>query len=142
MKKLILMAGAATLTLTACKKEEKKVEETTETKVEVVKDSTGTTVDSTKVTKTEVKDGNLGTQKHSYTYKSTDNKDVQVTFTTTTDNKKNTILIEREGVKIELPQKEAWAKGAIYEKDGISAKSSGDKIELTQGGKVIEMSRK
>ena len=142
MKNLVLITAVALNILSACKKEEKKVEETTKTKVEEVKDSTGTKVDSSKVSKTNITDGNSRIEKHSYTYQSTDNKDVQVTFTTSTDHKKNSILIEREGVKIELPQKEVWAKGAIYEKNGISAQSSGDKIELSQNGKVIEINKK
>ena len=38
--------------------------------------------------------------------------------------------------------KEYMEDPAIYEKNGISAQSSGDKIELSQNGKVIEINKK
>lgn len=85
-----------------------------------------------KITKTENK-----IQKQEYVYRAFDGTEAKVTFTTGT-KEGNFILIERNKLKIELPQIES----DIYEKDGIKAISKGDLLTITQNGQVFELSRK
>ena len=85
-----------------------------------------------KITKTEKKK-----KKKEYVYRAFDGTEASVTFTTGT-KKGNFILIERNKLKIELPQIES----DIYEKDGIKAVSKGDLLTITQNGQIFELSRK
>ena len=85
-----------------------------------------------KMTKTENK-----IQKQEYVYRAFDGTEAKVTFTTGT-KEGNFILIERNKLKIELPQIES----DIYEKDGIKAISKGDLLTITQNGQIFELSRK
>ena len=85
-----------------------------------------------KMTKTENK-----IEKKEYVYRAFDGTEANVTFTT--GNKEgNFILIERNKLKIELPEIES----DIYEKDGIKAISKGDLLTITQNGQVFELSLK
>lgn len=85
-----------------------------------------------KITKTENK-----IQKQEYVYRAFDGTEAKVTFTKGT-KEGNFILIERNKLKIELPQIES----DIYEKDGIKAVSKGDLLTITQNGQIFELSRK
>ena len=85
-----------------------------------------------KITKTENK-----IQKQEYVYRAFDGTEASVTFTTGT-KEGNFILIERNKLKIELPEIES----DIYEKDGIKAVSKGDLLTITQNGQIFELSRK
>ena len=85
-----------------------------------------------KITKTENK-----IQKQEYVYRAFDGTEAKVTFTKGT-KEGNFILIERNKLKIELPQIES----DIYEKDGIKAISKGDLLTITQNGQVFELNRK
>lgn len=85
-----------------------------------------------KITKTENK-----IQKHEYVYRAFDGTEAKVTFTKGT-KEGNFILIERNKLKIELPEIES----DIYEKDGIKAISKGDLLTITQNGQIFELSRK
>ena len=85
-----------------------------------------------KMTKTENK-----IEKKEYIYRAFDGTEAKVTFTTGT-KEGNFILIERNKLKIELPQIES----DIYEKDGIKAASKGDLLTITQNGQIFELSRK
>ena len=85
-----------------------------------------------KITKTENK-----IQKQEYVYRAFDGTEAKVTFTTGT-KEGNFILIERNKLKIELPQIES----DIYEKDGIKAISKGDLLTITQNGQIFELNRK
>ena len=85
-----------------------------------------------KITKTENK-----IQKQEYVYRAFDGTEAKVTFTKGT-KEGNFILIERNKLKIELPQ----IKSDIYEKDGIKAISKGDLLTITQNGQIFELSRK
>lgn len=85
-----------------------------------------------KITKTENK-----IQKQEYVYRAFDGTEAKVTFTKGT-KEGNFILIERNKLKIELPQIES----DIYEKDGIKAVSKGDLLTITQNGQVFELNRK
>ena len=85
-----------------------------------------------KMTKTENK-----IEKKEYIYRAFDGTEANVTFTTRT-KEGNFILIERNKLKIELPQIES----DIYEKDGIKAISKGDLLTITQNGQIFELSRK
>lgn len=85
-----------------------------------------------KMTKTENK-----IQKQEYVYRAFDGTEAKVTFTKGT-KEGNFILIERNKLKIELPQIES----DIYEKDGIKAISKGDLLTITQNGQVFELSLK
>ena len=85
-----------------------------------------------KITKTENK-----IQKQEYVYRAFDGTEAKVTFTKGT-KEGNFILIERNKLKIELPQIER----DIYEKDGIKAISKGDLLTITQNGQIFELSRK
>ena len=85
-----------------------------------------------KMTKTENK-----IEKKEYIYRAFDGTEAKVTFTTGT-KEGNFILIERNKLKIELPQIES----DIYEKDGIKAISKGDLLTITQNGQIFELSRK
>ena len=86
-----------------------------------------------KMTKTENK-----IEKKEYVYRAFDGREASVTFTTGTKEGGNFILIERNKLKIQLPQIES----DIYEKDGIKAVSKGDLLTITQNGQVFELSRK
>ena len=85
-----------------------------------------------KMTKTENK-----IEKKEYVYHAFDGTEASVTFTTGT-KEGNFILIERNKLKIELPEIES----DIYEKDGIKAISKGDLLTITQNGQIFELSRK
>ena len=85
-----------------------------------------------KITKTENK-----IEKHEYVYRAFDGTEAKVTFTKGT-KEGNFILIERNKLKIELPEIES----DIYEKDGIKAISKGDLLTITQNGQIFELSRK
>ena len=85
-----------------------------------------------KMTKTENK-----IEKKEYIYRAFDGTEAKVTFTTGT-KEGNFILIERNKLKIELPQIES----DIYEKDGIKAVSKGDLLTITQNGQIFELNRK
>ncbi|WP_374449511.1 DUF1655 domain-containing protein [Cloacibacterium normanense] len=85
-----------------------------------------------KITKTENK-----IQKQEYVYRAFDGTEAKVTFTKGT-KEGNFILIERNKLKIELPQIES----DIYEKDGIKAVSKGDLLTITQNGQIFELYRK
>lgn len=85
-----------------------------------------------KITKTENK-----IQKQEYVYRAFDGTEAKVTFTKGT-KEGNFILIERNKLKIDLPQIES----DIYEKDGIKAISKGDLLTITQNGQIFELSRK
>ena len=85
-----------------------------------------------KITKTENK-----FEKKEYVYRAFDGTEAKVTFTKGT-KEGNFILIERNKLKIELPQIES----DIYEKDGIKAISKGDLLTITQNGQIFELSRK
>ena len=76
-------------------------------------------------------------EKKEYVYRAYDGTEASVTFTTGT-KEGNFILIERNKLKIELPQIES----DIYEKDGIKAISKGDLLTITQNGQIFELSRK
>ena len=52
-------------------------------------------------------------------------------------DKENTISIKSNNKTITLPQKEAWAKGAIYSDGEIEVKSENDSVIITQGSAVI-----
>ena len=85
-----------------------------------------------KISKTENK-----IKKKEYVYRAFDGTEANVTFTT--GNKEgNFILVERNKLKIELPEIES----DIYEKDGIKAISKGDLLTITQNGQIFELSRK
>ena len=85
-----------------------------------------------KITKTENK-----IEKKEYVYRAFDGTEAKVTFTKGT-KEGNFILIERNKLKIELPEIES----DIYEKDGIKAVSKGDLLTITQNGQIFELSRK
>ena len=85
-----------------------------------------------KITKTENK-----IQKQEYVYRAFDGTEAKVTFTKGT-KEGNFILIERNKLKIELPEIES----DIYEKDGIKAVSKGDLLTITQNGQIFELNRK
>lgn len=85
-----------------------------------------------KITKTENK-----IEKKEYVYHAFDGTEASVTFTTGI-KEGNFILIERNKLKIELPQIES----DIYEKDGIKAVSKGDLLTITQNGQIFELYRK
>ena len=76
-------------------------------------------------------------KKKEYVYHAFDGTEASVTFTTGI-KEGNFILIERNKLKIELPQ----IKSDIYEKDGIKAISKGDLLTITQNGQIFELSRK
>ena len=85
-----------------------------------------------KISKTENK-----IEKKEYVYRAFDGTEANVTFTT--GNKEgNFILVERNKLKIELPEIES----DIYEKDGIKAVIKGDLLTITQNGQIFELSRK
>jgi hypothetical protein len=85
-----------------------------------------------KITKTENK-----IEKKEYVYRAFDGTEASVTFTTGI-KEGNFILIERNKLKIELPEIES----DIYEKDGIKAVSKGDLLTITQNGQIFELNRK
>lgn len=85
-----------------------------------------------KITKTENK-----IEKKEYINRAFDGTEAKVTFTKGI-KEGNFILIERNKLKIELPEIES----DIYEKDGIKAISKGDLLTITQNGQIFELNRK
>lgn len=85
------------------------------------------------VSKNEVK-------KYVYQYKAFDGTQAEVTFTHYPD--KSYILIERNMLKIELPQTKVDGKSATFEKDGIKAVAEGNSLTITQNGETFELKRK
>lgn len=79
-------------------------------------------------------------KKYEYTYKAIDGKQANVTFTHYTD--KSFILIKRNVFNIELPQTKSDAKSTTFEKGDIKVIVEGNKLNIYQNGKVIEMIRK
>lgn len=136
-KTLLVLFSSSSLLFIECKKQENAT-------ILQKKDSANIIVDSAASKKikqsTETSFGRKDATIYEYTYTAFDGSKAEVTFTNYPD--KSYLLIKRNGFKIQLPQTEAWAKGAIYEKDGIKAESKGDKLTITQNGKTYELEKK
>ena len=78
-------------------------------------------------------------EKNTYSYKAEDGTMAMVTFLNT--DSENTLTIAMNGKTYVLDQKEAWAKGADYEKDGVKAHNQRDDLELKLEGKTIKLKR-
>ena len=133
------MVITAAVIMTACKKEtgNTAVIEKENTEVEVTNNNGD--VDSTYASEKTVEDVNGEVQEHSYRYVAEDGSNAHVTFTNSDAG--NYISITSNKKTIKVKQKEAWAKGAIYEENGIEVKSEGDNITITQDGNVIELKK-
>lgn len=79
-------------------------------------------------------------KKYEYIYKASDGKQAYVTFTHYSD--KSYILIKRNVFNIELPQTKSDAKSTTFAKGDIKAVVEGDKLNIYQNGKIIELVRK
>ncbi len=142
IKSSILLALA---TIISCKKETKKDVITNEVKVVTTIDSNGIKKqDSTVIFNRNVDGKSIVTKeeikKYVYQYVAFDGTKAEVTFTHYPD--KSYILIERNKLKIELPQTKADDKSAIFEKDGIKAVTEGQKLTITQNGETFELVKK
>lgn len=123
-------------------------------KVKVYKNETNvvTTIDSNGVKKTDSSAvssrtvdgksvvGKNEIKKYEYIYKASDGKQAYVTFTHYSD--KSYILIKRNVFNIELPQTKSDAKSTTFAKGDIKAVVEGDKLNIYQNGKIIELVRK
>lgn len=142
IKSSILLALA---TIISCKKETKKDVITNEVKVVTTIDSNGIKKqDSTVIFNRNVDGKSIVTKeeikKYVYQYVAFDGTKAEVTFTHYPD--KSYILIERNKLKIELPQTKADDKSAIFEKDGIKAVTEGQNLTITQNGETFELVKK
>lgn len=79
-------------------------------------------------------------KKYEYIYKASDGKQAYVTFTHYSD--KSYILIKRNVFNIELPQTKSDAKSTTFAKGDIKAVVEGDRLNIYQNGKIIELVRK
>ena len=141
MNNFILAVAAITIvSLTSCNKESGNtgviVKENVETNVTKSDDGI---VDSTLAIEKTTKTDNAEVQEYTYRYVAEDGSSAHVTFTNTDNG--NFITIKSNGKTIKVKQKEAWAKGAIYEENGIEVKSEGDKVTITQDNNVIELKK-
>lgn len=146
MKKTMLPALVMLMALASCKKDQKELRVIkNETRTVTIIDSNGVKrTDSTVVFMRE-NNGKKGSaeqevRKYEYTYMAFDGTTAAVTFTHYPD--KSFLLIERNMFKIELPQTKVNEKEAVFEKEGIKALVTGNRITLTQGGKTVELQRK
>lgn len=142
IKSSILLALA---TIISCKKETKKDVITNEVKVVTAINSNGIKKqDSTVIFNRNVNGKSIVTKeeikKYVYQYVAFDGTKAEVTFTHYPD--KSYILIERNKLKIELPQTKADDKSAIFEKDGIKAVTEGQNLTITQNGETFELVKK
>ena len=78
-------------------------------------------------------------KKYEYIYEATDGKQANVTFTHYAD--KSFVLIKRNVFNIELPQTRSDAKSATFEKGDIKVIAEGNKLNIYQNGKIIELTR-
>ncbi|GGP02914.1 hypothetical protein GCM10010992_09220 [Cloacibacterium rupense] len=139
IKSSILLALA---TIISCKKETKKDVITNEVKVVTTIDSNGVKKqDSTVIFNRNIDGKSIVTKeeikKYVYQYEAFDGTKAEVTFTHYPE--KSYILIERNKLKIELPQTKADEKSATFEKDGIKAVTEGQKLTITQNGETFEL---
>ncbi len=139
IKSSILLALA---TIISCKKETKKDVFANEVKVVTIIDSNGVKKQDSTVVFNRVIDGKSivtkeEIKKYVYQYKAFDGTKAEVTFTHYPD--KSYILIERNKLKIELPQTKADDKSATFEKDGIKAVTEGQKLTISQNGETYEL---
>lgn len=142
IKSSILLALA---TIISCKKETKKDVITNEVKVVTTIDSNGAKKQDSTVVFNRVIDGKSivtkeEIKKYVYQYEAFDGTKAEVTFTHYPE--KSYILIERNKLKIELPQIKADGKSATFEKDGIKALTEGKKLTITQNGETYELIKK
>ena len=137
MKKSIFTLGFAAFSIIACKKESGNQNIIKEENVETTVTNDNGIIDSTTSTSKIIKNGDQETQEHTYRYVAEDGSSANVTFTNSNDG--NFISIKSNKKTIKVKQKEAWAKGAIYEENGIEVKSEGDNITITQGNNLIEL---
>ena len=136
MKKILVLAAAGFLTLTACKKAESGnknvlVEENTSTEISNNNGVSDTVTTSSTET---VVDGNKSGS-NSYTYKGTDGTRAKVIFENS--DKSSTLTIQANSNKFQLDKK---ADGQ-YERNGIKATVKGDSITLDQDNNVIDLVR-
>ena len=140
MRKIISAAVVLSLTVISCKKESGNTGVIKEENKEVTVTNNNGVIDSTASSETYTKDVNGETQEHTYRYVAEDGSSALVKFSNSTKDG-NYIAITSNKKTIKVKQKEAWAKGAIYEENGITIKSEGDKVTIEQGGNVIELKK-
>lgn len=128
MRKVIISAIAFSLFAISCKKE------SGNDSILKADSITATTVTS------ESNGISTQTQEHTYRYVAEDGSSAHVKFTNTTKDG-NYISITSNKKTIKVKQKEAWAKGAIYEENGVIVKSEGDKITIEQENNIIELKK-
>ncbi len=140
MRKVIISGIALSLITINCKKEtgNSGVIKQENTEVSVIKNNG--VVDSTTSSETYTKDANGEVQEHTYRYVAEDGSSAHVKFTNSTKDG-NYISITSNKKTIKVKQKEAWAKGAIYEENGVIVKSEGDKITIEQENNIIELKK-
>lgn len=135
-KSVLIISSVAFLAIFSCKKstDGNKNVIVEENVSENVSNNNGK-VDSTYAAEKTVKNGDSQVQEYTYRYVADDGSSALVTFKNS--DKENTISIKSNNKTITLPQKEAWAKGAIYSDGEIELKSENDSVIITQGNAVI-----
>ncbi len=137
MKKSIILSLSAVLMATvSCSK-------TAEGNKSIIKENTEYSEDLKKDSSS-VRDNSMDVQpieKQEYTerYVGDDKTSALVTFKNT--DKENTISIRSNNKTISAPQKEAWAKGGVYENFDITIVAKNDSITITQEDKVIYLKK-
>ena len=135
-KSVLIISSVAFLAIFSCKKstDGNKNVIVEENVTENVSNNNGK-VDSTYSVEKTVKNGDSQFQEYTYRYVADDGSSALVTFKNS--DEENTISIKSNNKTITLPQKEAWAKGAIYSDGEIEVKSENDSVIITQGNAVI-----
>lgn len=136
MKKSLLLLTAVTLTVLSCTKDS--------TTAEAVNTENNMIVDTVSVNDTlratsETESGNAIADTHTYDYSAEDGTLAVVTFLNTSTE--NTLTVKMNDQTYILDQTEAWAKGADYEKNGVSAHSQRDNLEIKMDGKTVRLKR-
>ena len=128
----------------SCKNETKKDVITQEEKVITIVDSNGVKKQDSTVVFNRTVDGKSivkkdEVKKYIYKYKAFDDTEAIITFVHHTD--KSNIIIERNKLKIELPQTKADKNVATFEEGGIKAVTEGKKLTITQNGQTFELTK-
>ncbi|AEW85083.1 hypothetical protein B0A78_13870 [Flavobacterium columnare NBRC 100251 = ATCC 23463] len=122
MKKLTLSLGLL-LCLLSCKKEVTPQTDNTS------KNDTLSKVDTTTAEKTALNDEAIEKASNTYIYKALDGKNYSI-YHTEKEGKRVAIISLDEKELVILPQKEAWAKGAIYQDNKYNLECNGDNAIL------------
>ena len=137
MRKLIVPLSLISVIILSCNKQD--------TNTEIVETQNELVMDPTVVEDTIAGNGSYneeignGKDAHTYNYKAEDGTMAIVTFLNS--DTEHTLTVKMNDKTYVLDQKEAWAKGAAYEKDEVKAHNQRDDLDFTVDGKTIKLKR-